>query len=62
MNCFQTLDANDPSAARQDLARAKEAAQAAQIFNLSNQVIPQLLSQIDIWESQLSLTPSVPIP
>ncbi len=62
MNRFQTLDANDPSAARQDLARAKEAAQAASKLNLSNQEIPQLLYQIDLWEHQLSLTPSVPSP
>ena len=62
MNRFQTLDVNDPSAARQDLAKAKEGAQAAQKLNLSNQEIQQLLNQIDLWENQLSLTPSVPSP
>jgi hypothetical protein len=62
MNRFQTLDGNDPSTARLDLTKAKEAAQAAQKLNLSNQEIPQLLNQIDLWENQLSLTPSVPSP
>jgi hypothetical protein len=62
MNRFQTLDANDPSAACQDLAKAREAAQAAWKLNLSNQEIQQLLNQIDLWDNQLSLTPLVPSP